>query len=93
MNFLHFALFLFVVCAAVLVLVSLVTPAPDPAHIAALTVATRDEPLAQPPEAMTIPGGHEHLPDTRSDVAWRRRDLGWSLLLVGLVGLIWLWFS
>jgi len=93
MNFLHFALFLFVVCAAVLVLVSLVTPAPDPAHIAALTVATRDEPLAQPPEAMTIPGGHEHLPGTRSDAAWRRRDLGWSLLLVGLVGLIWLWFS
>ena len=93
MNFLHFALFLFVACAAVLVLVSLVTPAPEPAHIAALTVATRDQPLAEAPEAMTIPGGHEHLPGTKSDDGWRRRDLGWSLLLVGLVGLIWIWFS
>ena len=80
-------------CAAVLVLVSLVTPAPEPAHIAALTVATRDQPLAEAPEAMTIPGGHEHLPGTKSDDGWRRRDLGWSLLLVGLVGLIWIWFS
>jgi SSS family solute:Na+ symporter len=38
MNFLHFAVLLFIVCAAVLVLVSVWTPAPDLARIAPLTV-------------------------------------------------------
>ncbi|MFM8846302.1 MAG: sodium:solute symporter family transporter, partial [Gammaproteobacteria bacterium] len=38
MNFLHFAIFLFVICAAVLILVSLATPAPDAAKIDSLTV-------------------------------------------------------
>jgi SSS family solute:Na+ symporter len=41
MNFLHFAIFLFVVCAAVLVLVSLATPPPDLQKIESLTVGAR----------------------------------------------------
>ncbi|MEY2721131.1 MAG: Na(+)/glucose symporter, partial [Pseudomonadota bacterium] len=41
MNFLHFAIFLFVVCASVLVLVSLATPAPDAAKVEGLTVGAK----------------------------------------------------
>lgn len=41
-NFLHFAVFLFVVCAAVLVGVSLATAAPAPAKLANLTLADVD---------------------------------------------------
>lgn len=39
-NFLHFAALLFVVCALVLVVVSLLTPPPSDAQVAGLTVAT-----------------------------------------------------
>jgi SSS family solute:Na+ symporter len=35
---LHFAIFLFVICAAVLIVVSLATPAPDAAQVDSLTV-------------------------------------------------------
>src|SRR6185436_2356937 len=45
MNFLHYAIFMFVVCAAVLVAVSLATPAPDRRRLAGLTFATVDEKL------------------------------------------------
>ncbi len=41
-NFLHFAVVLFVVCTAVLVVVSLVTPRPDDAKVAGLTFATQE---------------------------------------------------
>ena len=37
-NFLHFAILLFVVCSAVLVVVSLATQPPDAARVAPLTV-------------------------------------------------------
>src|SRR5881409_1539976 len=37
MNFLHYAILMFVVCAAVLIVVSLVTPAPDRGTLAGLT--------------------------------------------------------
>src|SRR5437867_7237753 len=40
MNFLHYAILMFVVCAAVLIVVSLVTPAPDRGTLAGLTFAT-----------------------------------------------------
>lgn len=41
MNFLHFAIFLFVVCSIILVGVSLVTPHPVPERVAGLTFATK----------------------------------------------------
>jgi solute:Na+ symporter, SSS family len=43
MNFLHYALLMFIICSAVLVLVSLVTPAPDRKKLAGLTFATVDD--------------------------------------------------
>ena len=41
MNFLHFAIFLFVVCSVTLIVVSLVTPAPAAEKVAGLTFATK----------------------------------------------------
>jgi solute:Na+ symporter, SSS family len=41
MNFLHFAIFLFVVCTVILVVVSLVTPPPPAEQVAGLTFETK----------------------------------------------------
>ena len=49
MTFLHFAIALFVVCAAVLIVVSLLTPAPDEARLAGLTYATTEGALESDP--------------------------------------------
>jgi solute:Na+ symporter, SSS family len=43
MNFLHFAVWMFVVCVVVLVVVSLLTPAPSAAQLAGLTFQTAQE--------------------------------------------------
>ena len=42
-NFLHYAIFMFVVCSLVLVVVSMMTPAPDRRKLAGLTFATVDD--------------------------------------------------
>jgi solute:Na+ symporter, SSS family len=41
MNFLHFAVFLFVVCSVILVVVSLLTPPPPPEKLQGITFATK----------------------------------------------------
>lgn len=41
-NFLHFAIFLFVICTVLLILVSLVTPEPEKSQVAGLTFQTID---------------------------------------------------
>jgi len=92
-NFLHFAILLFVVCSLVLVLVSLGTPPPAEEQVAGLTLQTRGEATSSQPDAMAIPDSREHLPDTHSDPAWRRTDAWLSLVLAGLVGLVWLYFT
>ena len=43
MNFLHYAIFMFVICSLVLVAVSLLTPAPERRKLAGLTFATVDD--------------------------------------------------
>jgi SSS family solute:Na+ symporter len=79
-NFLHFAILLFVICSVVLVLVSLSTPAPPAAQTAGLTLQTRSR-------------APEHPPSMRGDPAWKRFDVRLSLLLAALVGAIWIVFS
>jgi solute:Na+ symporter, SSS family len=49
MNFLHYAIFMFVVCAAVLIVVSLMSPAPERRKLAGLTFATVDEKVETAP--------------------------------------------
>jgi SSS family solute:Na+ symporter len=52
-NFLHYAILIFVVCTAVLVIVSLLTPPPPLSKVAGLTFATADEPAAGAPDGPT----------------------------------------
>ena len=63
----------FVVCSAVLVLVSLLAPPPSESKLAGLTYQTKEGRGGQSP--------------------WRRRDFQLSLLFVGVIGLIWIYFS
>lgn len=76
-NFLHFALFLFLICTVVLVAVSMTAPAPADKKLAGLTYATAEH----------LPSS---LP--ASEPAWRRKDLRLSMVLVALVGVIWIYF-
>lgn len=85
-NFLHFAIFLFVVCSAVLVLVSLVTARPAAEQVAGLTFQTRADGENRPaPET-----GRDFM---SSDAGWRMRDRVLSVLLIALVGVIWWYFQ
>lgn len=81
-NFLHFAVFLFLICTGVLVTVSLLTAAPPRGSISGLTYATANEradgaPLA---EAPARPG-------------WRRVDLVLSFILLAAVAMVWVYFG
>jgi SSS family solute:Na+ symporter len=80
-NFLHFAIVLFAVCTAVLVIVSLVTPAEPREKLAGLTFATAAD-----------GGGGQEDELMRSDPAWRRKDFWLSVLLVICVLVVWLAF-
>lgn len=73
-HFLHFALFLFLLCCGILVVVSLFTrPAPD-SQLAGLTfTTTKGVELKQ--------------------VQWTRISLAFTLILLGIVGVVWLYFS
>ncbi len=50
MNFLHFAVFLFVVCSVILIVVSLATPPPPPEKVAGLTFATKTTAVTSEPK-------------------------------------------
>ena len=76
MNFLHFAIFLFVVCVLVLVVVSLLTPEPSREQLAGLTFATAEETSAETPDLAP------------SEPAWKRRDLWLSILVIACVALV-----
>ncbi len=90
-NFLHFAVVLFLVCTTALVLVSLATPPPPYAKVAGLTYALADAASSPRAEAHAPP---EPPPGTRlTDPRWRRTDLILSVVLALCVGLIWWYFS
>lgn len=78
-NFLHFAIFLFVVCSVVLVVASLLRPPPPAEKIAGLTVARA--PLRTATEQSAGTSGAI------------RVDLVLSVLLVVCVAALWLYFS
>jgi SSS family solute:Na+ symporter len=77
-NFLHFAILLFVVCTVLLIAVSLLTPPEDERKLAGLTFATT------PPAAP--------LDITDEQRRAHRMNVGLTLLLAGLVGAIWIYF-
>jgi SSS family solute:Na+ symporter len=78
-NFLHYAVGLFVVCSVILVIVSYVTQEPDRDQLAGLTFATADE-----------GSGVDIAP---SNPRWRHKDIGLSILIAVLVAAIWLYFN
>ena len=82
-NFLHFAILLFAVCTAVLVVVSLLTPAEREDKLAGLTFATARA------------GHSEGDEDGRliSKPVWRRRDVWLSVAVVVCVACVWLVFT
>ena len=83
-NFLHFAILLFAVCTAVLVVVSLVTPPLDDAKLAGLTFATAK---------VARPDAEQAGRKLASAPLWRRRDVWLSIVLAGCVSLVWLYFT
>ena len=84
-NFLHFAILLFVACSAVLVVVSLLTAPQRDEQLAGLTFATADAAGAKGLEVSEA--------FTESDPAWRRKDLWLSILLGGCVVAVWILFA
>ena len=84
MNFLHYAIFMFVVCSIVLVGVSLMTPAPDRSRLAGLTFATVDEKIET-----TVVDARKPAQETATE---HRINIAFSLLLLGTVIGLWIYF-
>ncbi len=86
MNFLHYAIFMFVVCSVVLVAVSLMTPAPDRKKLAGLTFATVDEKLET-----TVVDPRQRKPAHETATEHRLNVIFSVLLLATVIGL-WIYF-
>jgi solute:Na+ symporter, SSS family len=78
MNFLHFAVLMFVICVAVLVGVSLLTPAPAAAQLVGLTF-------------QTVQDGSSN--ETMETATPSQRWLNWAFTLVLVVTMILLWVA
>jgi SSS family solute:Na+ symporter len=90
MNFLHYAIFMFVVCSVVMVGVSLMTPAPDRARLAGLTFATVDEKIDATYVRDVSILDHKPAPETPRE---RMMNIAFSaLLLITVIGL-WIYFA
>jgi SSS family solute:Na+ symporter len=90
MNFLHFALFIFVVCAVTLVVVSLLTPAPERGKVAGLTWQTVAEKIdASQVEAMSA---IETTAAPEAEAA-RRLNLALAALLAVTMIALWVYFA
>jgi SSS family solute:Na+ symporter len=85
MNFLHYAILMFVVCTVVLVGVSLMTPAPDRRKLAGLTFATIEDKVQTTPVASV----HGLARETPTE---RRVNVAFSLLLLATVIGLWIYF-
>ena len=83
MNFLHYAVLMFIICSAVLILVSYATRPADPQQIAGLTFATIERRLATTPAGLRL---EEESP------AQRTIHIAASVLLVATIIGLWIWF-
>jgi SSS family solute:Na+ symporter len=90
MNFLHFAVLMFVVCVAVLVTVSLLTPAPEREKVAGLTFQTVQEKIAMTEvESASILAA----PAEAETPGQKRINLAFTLLLVATIISLWIYFA
>jgi len=87
MNFLHYAILMFVICSAVLIAVSLATPPPDRKRLAGLTFATVSEHL----DAQPVAGQLRAKPPAETATE-HRLNVGFSLLLALAVIALWIYF-
>jgi SSS family solute:Na+ symporter len=86
MNFLHYAIFMFVVCSVVLIGVSLMTPAPDRKRLAGLTFATVDDKM----EAVAV--GIPQRKPAHETPTERAINVVFSLMLLATVVGLWIYF-
>jgi len=90
MNFLHYAIFMFVICSAVLIAVSLATPAPDRKKLAGLTFATVTAKLdVQPVGAAGVQPVYKPSAETGLE---HKINVAFSLLLAATVIGLWIYF-
>ncbi len=90
MNFLHYAIFMFAICSAVLIIVSLATPAPAREKLAGLTFATVTKKLeVQPVGALGVQPVHTLSAETATQ---RRINIALSLLLAATIIGLWIYF-
>lgn len=89
MNFLHYAIFMFVVCTAILIVVSLMTPAPDRRKLAGLTFATVNDKIdvSQVRDPVVL----EYKPAPEKPYQ-HRLNLAFSWLLAAIVIGLWIYF-
>ncbi len=87
MNFLHYAIFMFVICSLVLIGVSLVTPAPERRKLAGLTFAT----VADKMDVTPLTPATEYKPAAET-ARERRVNIVFSLVLVATVVGLWIYF-
>lgn len=87
MNFLHYAIFMFVVCSVVLVGVSLMTPAPERKKLAGLTFATVDDKI----ETIVVGGAPMRKPAHETPME-HVFNVVFSLLLLSTVIGLWIYF-
>src|SRR5579859_916015 len=84
MNFLHYAIFMFVVCSIVLIGVSMMYPAPERKKLAGLTFATVNEKID------TVDASAPHL--ARETSLERMLNVVFSLALISTVVGLWIYF-
>jgi SSS family solute:Na+ symporter len=90
MNFLHYAILMFIVCSAVLITVSLVTPAPERRQLAGLTFAVVQEKLVvQPVGVAAAQPAYSLAAETATQ---RRINVAFSLVLAFMVIALWIYF-
>jgi SSS family solute:Na+ symporter len=84
MNFLHYAIFMFVVCTIVLVVVSMMYPAPDRKRLAGLTFATVDD---------KIDSTEVHAPTLAKETGFEHAmNIAFTLVLIATVVGLWIRF-
>jgi SSS family solute:Na+ symporter len=91
LNFLHYAILMFIVCSAVLVVVSLKTPPPERRKVAGLTFATVDEKL-ESSEVEPPPRTQSQYKPAAETLMEHRLNLAFSALLVMTVVGLWVYF-
>ncbi|PYX96632.1 MAG: sodium transporter [Acidobacteria bacterium] len=85
MNFLHYAILMFVICSIVLIVVSYMTPPPDRRKLAGLTFATVNDKM----ETTAVRTDYKPASETRLE---HTVNVVFSLLLVATVVGLWIYF-